>query len=209
MRLKLFEPTKRFGIAREGEKIVLTLRIRPLLFREKSRLLRLLAYKRARDGSTALTTFRGCWAAARRTVAAFHMADSLRNAIKANAKFQRGRKYGIDKLCGPAKVRPLWIAWKRLFLRETTEAIIFAEGSRVARNNASAYAFSPQSLTTLRGPRKIRTCSQSATRSDYCFSSTGMKQLTLGTARKFFRLQNREDQEKRNNHPPAQPGVFQ
>ena len=35
-------------------------------------------------------------------------------------------------------------AQTRLFLHETTEAIIFAEGSRVARNNASAYAFSPQ-----------------------------------------------------------------
>ena len=91
----------------------------------------------------ALPTFRGCWTAVRRTVAAFHMADSLRNAIKANAKFQRGRKYDIGKLCGLTKVRPLWIARKRLFLRETTEAVRYRKGRRAARNSASKEVTSP------------------------------------------------------------------
>ena len=45
-------------------------------------------------------------------------------------------------------MRPLWIAWKRLFLRETTEAIVFAEGRRAARNSASKEVTSPVTRTT-------------------------------------------------------------
>ena len=60
----------------------------------------------------------------------------------------RGRKYSIGKLCGLTKVRPLWIAWKRLFLRETTEAVRYREGSRAARNSASKEVTSPVTRTT-------------------------------------------------------------